>query len=64
MVSHLLLMSLYAFQTGLFFALLWKRTPRERLVLFSQIFFSLLGGALLLGWLMYPFPAGPPAPFP
>lgn len=64
MVSHLLLMSLYALEIGLFFALLWRRSPRERAVLFAQIFLGLVGGALLLGWLMYPFPAGPPVPFP
>jgi hypothetical protein len=64
MVSHLLLMTLYALEVAIFFALLWRCSPRERAVLFAQIFLGLVGGALLLGWLMYPFPAAPPVPFP
>ena len=32
--------------------------------LFLQILFSLVGAAVVLGWLMYLLPAGPPAPIP
>ena len=63
-VSHLLLMTLYALLVSVFFSLLWKRTGRGRWRLFLQLFLGLLLGAILLGWLMYPFPAGPPTPFP
>lgn len=63
-MSHLLLMALYAGLVSLFFALLWRRTRPARVKLFLQIFLGMVGGALLLAWLMYPFPAGPPAPFP
>lgn len=63
-MSHFLLMVLYALQTSLFFSLLWRRTRRGQLRLFLQLFVVLVGGGLLLGWLMFPFPSGPPAPMP
>jgi hypothetical protein len=63
-LSHLTLMALYAFLLSAFFALLWRRGAKLRLRLFLQIFGGLLGGALLLGWLMYFFPGGPAAPIP
>ena len=63
-MSHLVLMTLYAALLGVFLATLWKRERRAQVVLFLKIFCSLMGGALLLGWLMYFFPSGPPKPFP
>ena len=64
MVSHFFLMVLYAFLVSLFFSLLWRREPKARLRLFLQLFIGMVGGGLLVAWLMYPFPSGPPAPFP
>jgi cytochrome bd-type quinol oxidase subunit 2 len=64
MVSHFLLMVLYALLVSLFFALLWRRGRREQIKLFLQIFLGMVGGGLLVAWLMYPFPSGPPAPIP
>ena len=64
MVSHFLLMVLYAFLVSLFFSLLWRIEPRARLKLFLQLFAGMIGGGLLVAWLMYPFPGGPPVPFP
>jgi len=63
-VSHLLLMALYALLTGLFFAALWRRERRDQVRLFLQIFLGLLFGGILVGWLMYSFPSGPPSPIP
>jgi uncharacterized membrane protein YfcA len=63
-MSHFGLMSLYAFLVSLFFALLWKRTRREQTRLFLQLFLGMMGGALVLAWLMYLFPSAPPAPIP
>ena len=63
-VSHFLLMVVYAFIVSLFLALLWRRQPREQLKLFLQLFGAMVGGALVLAYLMYPFPSGPPAPVP
>jgi uncharacterized membrane protein YfcA len=63
-LSHFLLMTLYAFLVSAFFSLLWKRGARARWRLFLQLFLGMVGGAILLAWLMYPFPQGPPAPIP
>ena len=63
-MSHFLLMTLYAFILSAFFALLWRRTSKNQLRLFLQLFLGLVGGALALAWLMYPFPSGPPTPIP
>jgi hypothetical protein len=64
MVDHFLLMVLYALLVSLFFTLLWRRGRREQIKLFLQIFLGMVGGGLLVAWLMYPFPSGPPAPIP
>ncbi len=61
-MSHLFLMTLYAALISVFFALLWRRGVREQGKLFVQIFMSMVGGGLVLAWLMYSFPAGPPSP--
>ena len=64
MLSHFLLMVLYALLVSVFFALLWRRGRREQVKLFLQIFLGMEGGGLLVAWLMNPFPSGPPAPIP
>lgn len=64
MLSHFLLMVLYALIVSLFFTLLWRRERGEQIKLFLQIFLGMVGGGLLVAWLMYPFPSGPPAPIP
>lgn len=63
-LSHSLLMVLYALLVSVFFATLWRRERRGQIKLFLQMFLGLVFGALLLAWLMYPFPSGPPVPFP
>ena len=63
-VSHGLLMLLYALLVSCFFAVLWKRDRRLQVKLFLQILVGMVGGALLLAWIMYPFPSGPPNTFP
>ncbi len=63
-LSHALLMVVYATLVSLFFALLWRRDRGGQIKLFLQLFLGMVGGALLLAWLMYPFPSGPPTPFP
>lgn len=62
--SHFFLMVIFAALLGLFFALLWRRQRRSQVKLFLQIFLGMVLGGLLLAWLMYPFPSGPPAPLP
>jgi len=63
-MSHFLLMSLYALLVSLFFATLARRRLNEQVKLFLQLFLGLVGGGLLVAWLMFPFPGGPPTPFP
>jgi hypothetical protein len=63
-MSHFGFMTLYAFLLSLFFATLWRRERKAQVRLFCELFGGLLGGAIALGWLMYFFPAGPPAPIP
>ena len=64
MLSHFFLMVLYAFLVSVFFTLLWRPNRREQVKLFLQLFLGMVGGGLLVAWLMYPFPPGPPAPIP
>ena len=57
MLSHFLLMVLYALIVSLFFTLLWRRERKEQIKLFLQVFLGMVGGGLLVAWLMYPFPS-------
>ncbi len=59
-MSHFLLMCLYAALVSVFFAVLWRREPREQVKLFAQLFFGMVIGGLVIAWLMLPFPDGPP----
>jgi uncharacterized membrane protein YfcA len=63
-MSHFLLMVLYALILSVFFAALWRRRLEGQIRLFLQMFLGMVLGGLLLAWLMYPFPAGPPGPTP
>jgi hypothetical protein len=56
MRSHLLHMLLYSSLVSAFFALLMRQTPRDRLRLGAMIWLAMVGGALILAYLMYPFP--------
>ena len=61
-LSHFGLTVLYAVLVSAFLSLLWRREGRQQLRLFLRLVVALAGGALLVAWLMFPFPAGPPAP--
>lgn len=63
-MSHVLLMVTYALLVGWFFAVLWRREPAAQRRLFLQLFLGMVVGGILLAWLMYPFPPGPPTPIP
>jgi len=56
MRSHLLHMLLYSSLVSAFFALLMREAPRDRLRLGAIIWLAMVGGALILAYLMYPFP--------
>ncbi|MCP3979918.1 MAG: hypothetical protein GY716_11480 [bacterium] len=56
MKSHFLHMLLYATMVASFFGMLVRHTPREQFRLGLILWGSMVGGALVLAYLMYPFP--------
>ena len=56
MRSHFILLALFAFFVSLVFSLLAKDDPNEQVRFGGMMFAGFLGAAVLLGWLMYPFP--------
>jgi prepilin signal peptidase PulO-like enzyme (type II secretory pathway) len=56
MQSHLLLMTLFAFFVSLVFAVIAKDDLREQVRFGGMMFAGFLVSAIVLGWLMYPFP--------
>lgn len=56
MQSHFLLLSLFAFFVSLVFAVISKDDAREQLRFGGLMFGAFLASAIVLGWLMYPFP--------
>jgi hypothetical protein len=56
MNSHLLLLLLFSFLVSLVFAMLLRDQPREQFRFGGMVFGGFVLSAVLLGWLMYPFP--------
>ncbi len=56
MSSHLLVMMLFAGFVSLVFAVLMQDQPAEQLKLGGRLFAGFVGAALVLGWILYPFP--------
>lgn len=56
MHSHLVLLLLFAFFVSLVFATISKDQPREQFQLGGMMFGGFIVAAVVLGWLMYPFP--------
>jgi hypothetical protein len=54
--SHLLLLILFALPVSAVFAALAKDDPREQLRTGALMFGGFVGSAIVLGWLMFPFP--------
>jgi hypothetical protein len=54
--NHFLLLVLFAFFVSLVFAVLLRDEPRAQVRLGVTMFAAFVGGALLLGWVMYPMP--------
>jgi len=54
--SHLLQMVIYATLVSTFFAVMLRRGRREQLRLGSALWLAMVGGALVLAYLMFPFP--------
>ena len=56
MKSHLLHLLLYSCLVSTFFGVLMRDTARGRMRLGAIIWVAMVGGALVLAYLMYPFP--------
>jgi hypothetical protein len=56
MKSHMLLLVLFAFFVSLVFAVIAKDEARDQLRFGGLMFGGFLASAIVLGWLMYPFP--------
>jgi uncharacterized membrane protein len=56
MQSHLALLGVFAFFVSLVLAVIAKDEPRHQLRFGGLMFGGFLASALVLGWLMYPFP--------
>ena len=56
MHSHLLLLVIFSFFVSLVFAVITKDDLREQARLAGLLFAGFVVVALVLGWLMYPFP--------
>jgi hypothetical protein len=56
MASHIVLLAIFAFFVSLIFAVIAKDEVRDQLRLGGMMFGGFLASAVVLGWLMYPFP--------
>ncbi len=56
MRSHLILLVGFAFFVSLIFAVLAKDRPDEQLRFGGLLFAGFVGAAIVISWLMYPFP--------
>ena len=56
MQSHLLLLVIFAFFVSLVFAVIAKDEARDQLRFGGMMFGGFLAAAIVLGWLMFPFP--------
>ena len=56
MRSHLLLLILFAFFVSLVFAAIAKDDVKEQIRYGGMMFAGFVASAVVLGWLMYPFP--------
>lgn len=56
MHSHFQLLLVFSFFVAVVFAALLRDGPREQVRFGALMFGSLVGAAIVLGWLMYPFP--------
>jgi len=54
--SHLLLMAVFALFVATVGGVLLRDTARQQVRAGAEIFGSLMGGAIVLGWILYVFP--------
>jgi hypothetical protein len=56
MQSHLVLLVVFAFFVSLVFGVIAKDDVRDQLRFGGMMFGGFIAAAIVLGWLMYPFP--------
>lgn len=54
--SHFILLVIFSLCVSIVFAALTREDMREQVVLAAKMFAGLGGAAIIVGWLMYPFP--------
>lgn len=57
MISHFRLLLVFALLVSTAFALLMREGRREQIRFGLFVFFCFLAAALVLGWVMFPFPS-------
>ena len=55
-LSHFYALTIFSFCVSIVFSLTSKESARERLQYGVVVFLTFLGVALVLGWIMFPFP--------
>ena len=55
-IHHFSAMLIFSFLTSIVFGVISKDTPRGRILYAAKSFGFFVGVALILGWVMYPFP--------
>ena len=55
-MSHFLLLTFHALLVAAFFAFLTRDRPAARWKVFWVVLAGMVGGALALAWLMFPYP--------
>ena len=56
MTSHFALMAVFALFISVVFATLLRDEPAEQVRLGARMFAGLVGGGVVVGWLLYPLP--------
>ena len=54
--SHFVLLLIFSACVSVVFAALMREDTMSQLTLAARMFAGLLGAAVIIGWLMYPFP--------
>ena len=56
MHSHFAALAVFSLLVAVVFAIITKTTPREQVQYGVFVFVAFLAAALVIGWIMYPFP--------
>ena len=56
MTSHVGVMMIFALFVSIVFAALMRDEPKDQLRLAARIFGGMVGGGILVAWLLYPLP--------